>query len=398
MKIERETCSRATPGARACSAASWRDQPQHRATTSWPLADDEIVGYAGLVAAAGPGGRADHRGRWRDQQRHRASARAARPTLLAEARTARRTRGPAGGARGQRAGAGAVRRRSGSSAIGVRRGYYQPGRRRGHAMKKDAAACADEPLVLGIETSCDETGVGHRPRAHPARRRGRLQRRRARPLRRRGARGRQPGAPGGDGADRASGRWTTPGVRLADIDAIAVTAGPGPGRRAAGRRRRGQGVRARARQAAVRRQPPGRARRRRPAGARPAARAVRSRCWSPAGTRSLLLVPDVAADVDRWARPSTTRRARRSTRSPGVLGLPFPGGPLIDRAAREGDPDGDRVPARADRPATTRTLRLLVLRAEDRRRPLGRGARSGRRAGAGAPTWRRPSRRRSSTC
>ena len=33
-----------------------------------------------------------------------------------------------------------------------------------------------------------------------------------------------------------------------------------------------------------------------------------------------------------------------------LLGLPYPGGPEIDRAAHRGDPDGDPVPARAHAP------------------------------------------------
>ena len=59
-----------------------------------------------------------------------------------------------------------------------------------------------------------------------------------------------------------------------------------------------------------------------------------------------------------------------------VLGLPFPGGPYIDRAAREGDPayvDLPPRPHRRPRPARA-PLRLLVLRPEDRGGPVGRGA------------------------
>ena len=58
-------------------------------------------------------------------------------------------------------------------------------------------------IVLGIETSCDETGVGLVRGRRPARRRARLEHGRARPLRRRRARDRRPRAPAGDGADGA---------------------------------------------------------------------------------------------------------------------------------------------------------------------------------------------------
>ena len=67
------------------------------------------------------------------------------------------------------------------------------------------------PLVLGIETSCDETGVGI-VRGHTlladavaSVRRG------ARPLRRRRTGGRVAGPPRGDGADARNGPATTPG-------------------------------------------------------------------------------------------------------------------------------------------------------------------------------------------
>ena len=132
----------------------------------------------------------------------------------------------------------------------------------------------------------------------------------------------------------------TAGVRPGDVDAVAVTAGPGAGRRAAGRGRRGEGLRARrwdvplygvnhlAAHVAVD-----------TLAARPAARAVRWRCWSPAGTPRCCSRP----------RPRR-RRSRRSARTiddaageafdkvARLLGLPFPGGPPIDRVARDGDP------------------------------------------------------------
>ena len=85
----------------------------------------------------------------------------------------------------------------------------------------------DGPLVLGIETSCDETGVGHRPREHPARRRRGQQRRRARTVRRRRARGRQSRRTSRRWCRRSSGRARPRASDPHDVDAIAVTNGPG---------------------------------------------------------------------------------------------------------------------------------------------------------------------------
>ena len=63
------------------------------------------------------------------------------------------------------------------------------------------------------------------------------------------------------------------------------------------------------------------------------------------GHSSLLLVPDLARDVESArAAPSTTRRGRPSTRSPACSGMPFPGGPPIDKAARDGDPSAIAFP------------------------------------------------------
>ena len=110
----------------------------------------------------------------------------------------------------------------------------------------------DAPLVLGIETSCDETGVGivrgttllADAVASSVEEHARF------------------GGVVPEVASRAHLEAMAPtieracadaGVRLSDVDAIAVTSGPGPRRRAPGRRRRGQGARGRARQTVVRR-------------------------------------------------------------------------------------------------------------------------------------------------
>ena len=95
------------------------------------------------------------------------------------------------------------------------------------------------------------------------------------------------------------------------------------------------------------------------------------------GHSSLLLVPDLARDVESLGRTVDDAAGEAFDKVARVLGMPFPGGPPIDKAARGRRRRRDRLPARADR-AARRPLRLLVLRAEDRRRPLGRGARAGR--------------------
>ena len=173
-------------------------------------------------------------------------------------------------------------------------------------------------------------------------------------------------------------------VTLADIDAIAVTAGPGSGGRAARRGRRGQGVRAGRRQADLRRQPPRRARRRRHARARPAARAGDR----AAGLRRALVAAAGRRHHGRRhaARRDHRRRGRRGVRQGGPAarhGVPGRAGhrPCGPRRRRR----VDRVPARAHRaegPGRA-PVRLLLLRAEDRGRALGRGPRARRRAGAG---------------
>ena len=93
---------------------------------------------------------------------------------------------------------------------------------------------ADEPLILGIETSCDETGVGI-VRGHTLL---------ADALASSVEEHARFGGVVPEVASRAHLEAIVPtmdraldeaGVTLADIDAIAVTCRPGPGRRAAGR-------------------------------------------------------------------------------------------------------------------------------------------------------------------
>jgi N6-L-threonylcarbamoyladenine synthase len=56
------------------------------------------------------------------------------------------------------------------------------------------------------------------------------------------------------------------------------------------------------------------------------------------GHSSLLLVPDLAQDVQELGRTIDDAAGEAFDKVARVLGLPFPGGPHIDRAATEGDP------------------------------------------------------------
>ena len=251
------------------------------------------------------------------------------------------------------------------------------------------------PLVLGIETSCDETGAGL-VRGHEL-------------LADAVASSVDEHARFGGVVPEVASRahleamvpavdraLATAGVKLTDVDAIAVTAGPGLAGALLVGRVRGQGLRARAGQAAVRGEPPGRAHRGGPAGARPAAAARRSRCWSPAGTPRCCSSPTwratcvpLGATIDDAAGEAYDKVAR-------VLGLPFPGGPPIDRGGRGRGPGSAIAFPRGQVPGPD--LRLLLLRAEDRGRALGRGAAGGRASRCRWPTWPPRSRRPSPTC
>src|SRR6185503_1713363 len=56
------------------------------------------------------------------------------------------------------------------------------------------------------------------------------------------------------------------------------------------------------------------------------------------GHSSLLLVTDVTSDVQPWGATIDDAAGEAFDKVARLLGLPFPGGPYIDRAAREGDP------------------------------------------------------------
>jgi N6-L-threonylcarbamoyladenine synthase len=62
------------------------------------------------------------------------------------------------------------------------------------------------------------------------------------------------------------------------------------------------------------------------------------------GHSSLLLVPDLARDVESLGRTIDDAAGEAFDKVARVLGLPFPGGPPIDKAAREGDPSAIDFP------------------------------------------------------
>ncbi|QSB15573.1 tRNA (adenosine(37)-N6)-threonylcarbamoyltransferase complex transferase subunit TsaD [Natronosporangium hydrolyticum] len=199
-----------------------------------------------------------------------------------------------------------------------------------------------EPLVLGIETSCDETGVGI-VRGHTLL---------ADALASSVAEHARYGGVVPEVASRAHVAALVPtmqralaeaGVRLADVDAIAVTAGPG----LAGALLVGV------------------------AGAKGYALAAEKPLFGvnhltahvavdtlqhgplpePAiallvsgGHSSLLLVDDLAGRVRPLGATIDDAAGEAFDKVARLLGLPFPGGPPIDRAAREGDPEAIAFP------------------------------------------------------
>ena len=193
---------------------------------------------------------------------------------------------------------------------------------------------SDQPLVLGIETSCDETGVGI-VRGEPL------------PV---DASARSVGAHArfGGGVPEVASRahleamvptieraCTTAGVSLRDLDAVAVTSGPG----LAGALMVGvasakalalslgvplYGVNHLASHVAVDIVEHG-----------PLPEPTLALLVS-GGHSSLLLVPDVTHDVRSLGSTIDDAAGEAFDKVARVLGLPFPGGPHIDRAARDG--------------------------------------------------------------
>jgi N6-L-threonylcarbamoyladenine synthase len=194
----------------------------------------------------------------------------------------------------------------------------------------------DEPLVLGIETSCDETGIGLV--------------RGTRLLADAVASSVDEHARFGgvvpEVASRAHLEAMVPtleracaeaGVQLGNVDAVAVTSGPGlagaltVGVAAAKALAVALGVRLHgvnhlAAHVAVDVLEHG-----------PLPEPTMALLVS-GGHSSLLLVPDVTADVRPLGRTIDDAAGEAFDKVARLLGLPFPGGPWIDRAARDGDP------------------------------------------------------------
>jgi N6-L-threonylcarbamoyladenine synthase len=194
---------------------------------------------------------------------------------------------------------------------------------------------AEEPLVLGIETSCDETGVG-------------LVRGRTLLADAVASSVEEHARFGGvvpEVASRAHLEAMVPtieracrdaGVCLADVDAVAVTAGPGlagallVGVAAAkslalALDRPIYGVNHLAAHVAVDVLDHG-----------PLPEPTMALLVS-GGHSSLLLVPDVTCDVRPLGATMDDAAGEAFDKVARVLGLPFPGGPYIDAAARDGD-------------------------------------------------------------
>ena len=193
----------------------------------------------------------------------------------------------------------------------------------------------DQPLVLGLETSCDETGVGlvrgqtllADAVASSVDEHARF------------------GGVVPEVASRAHVEAMTPtieracrtaGVRLSDVDAIAVTSGPGLSGAllvgvaaakalAVALGKPLYGVNHLAAHVAVDVLEHG------PLPEPTAALLVSG------GHSSLLLVPDVTSDVQPWGATIDDAAGEAFDKVARLLGLPFPGGPHIDRAARDGD-------------------------------------------------------------
>ena len=182
------------------------------------------------------------------------------------------------------------------------------------------------------------------------------------------------------------------GATLDDVEAVAVTVGPGPDRRAAGRGQHREGDRRAAPPAAdPRRPPPGPRRRQLPRArtrsSRPSSassRAAATRCSPPS---AIIAGHEVLGQtLDDAAGEAFDKVAR-------MLGLGYPGGPCGRAARRRGRPGGLRAAGRDEpRPRP----RLQLQRPQDRARLPLPGPRRRRVSSGAAPTSRRASRRRRS--
>ena len=241
-----------------------------------------------------------------------------------------------------------------------------------------------EPLVLGIETSCDETGIGI------VRGRTLLSNTIASSMDEHA----RYGGVVPEVAARAHLEALTPAieaalaesrVELADLDAIAVTSGPG----LAGALMVGIGA---AKALAVSLGKPIYA-------VNHLVGHIAADILDPdappleyptvallvsGGHTSLLLVRDLTSDVELLGETMDDAAGEAFDKVARLLGLPYPGRSR-DRSGRTlGRPARDPLPARTVARERLREapLRLLFLRTEDRGRPLDRTARRPRRGGA----------------
>ncbi len=209
------------------------------------------------------------------------------------------------------------------------------------------------PLVLGIETSCDETGIGIvRGRTLLANVIASSMEEHAR-----------YGGVVPEIAARAHLEALTPaltaalteaGVGLAELDAIAVTSGPG----LAGALMVGVGA---AKALAVALNRPlyainhlvghvGADELEFPGGTRPEVRYPTIALLVSGGHTSLLHVRDLISDVELLGETIDDAAGEAFDKVARLLGLPYPGGPEIDRAAAGGDPNAIRFPRGLSQP------------------------------------------------
>ena len=259
-----------------------------------------------------------------------------------------------------------------------------------------------EPLVLGIETSCDETGIGIVRGRTLLSQHDRVEHGRARALRRRRARGRRARAPRGAHARRSRRRSPRPASRSRDLDAVAVTSGPG----LAGALMVGIGA---AKALAVSLGKPLYA-------VNHLVGHIAADILDPdappleyptvallvsGGHTSLLLVRDLTSDVELLGETMDDAAGEAFDKVARLLGLPYPGGPEIDRAALAGDPRAIPLPARAVARVATWRSTATTSRSRDSRPPSPAGSSSATPLGEPVPVAdvaAIASARRSSTC
>ncbi len=95
------------------------------------------------------------------------------------------------------------------------------------------------------------------------------------------------------------------------------------------------------------------------------------------GHTQLVLVRGVG-DYERWGTTIDDALGEAFDKTAKLIGLPYPGGPAVERAARDGDPERFSLP----RPMVGEAqARFFLLRAEDGGAPGGRKCRAADRAG-----------------